>query len=359
MENLINPITLYPVNLIHIIYLAIALFGLILVDQKSYVSSLRIILLLVVLSLIFNLIEETGFSPNAYLITPIFTLGCGPAFYWFCRQLVYGEAPHRKTILIHWLPMLLALPFTYWPQTIIGLGSLSQVIYLSFALRLIKRYHRVTVQACSNAQDISIHWMTQLIILFLIMMVQDLVRLNLQPFAPIETLRLWYFLNTGIYAGLVSYLVIMATRQPLAFTQFNQFEFLAEIPPTQTTVDPTANSLFQEVDAIIRTGELYQQPRFSLRDLATATGMQEKTLSWAINQGAQKNFSEYINQLRVDAACTLLTQGQPRSLLDLAYTVGFSSKSTFNAVFKKQTGLTPSQFGKKSESEAHRSSAES
>jgi len=360
MENLIAPITLYPVNLIHIIYLAIALFGLILVDQKSHVSSLRNVLLLIVLLLAFNLIEETGLSHYSYPITPIFTLGFGPALYWFCRQLVYGHAPRGKQILIHWLPMLLALPFLSWPQTIIALGSLSQIIYLSFALRLIKRYHKVTVQACSNAHDISIHWITQLLILFLLMMVQDLIRLNLQPFAPIETLRLWYFLNTCIYTGLMSYLVIMAIRQPQVFTQFNQFEFLAEITPTQTaSVDPTANSLFQEIDTIIRTGKLYQQPRFSLRDLAMATGMQEKTLSWVINQGAQKNFSEYINQLRVDAACTLLTQGQPRSLLDLAYTVGFSSKSTFNAVFKKQTGLTPSQFGKKSASEANTSSAES
>jgi AraC-like DNA-binding protein len=360
MENLISPITLYPVNLIHLIYLSIAVFGLILVSQKSQISSLRNVLLLVVLLLICNLIEETGFSPNAYLITPIFTLGFGPALYWFCRQLVYSEVPHGKKILIHWLPMLLALPFTYWPQTIIALGSLSQAIYLSLAIHLVKRYHKITVQACSDTHDISIHWMTKLLILFLLMMFQDLIRLNLQPFVPLETLRLWYFFNTCIYTGLISYLVIMAIRQPHTFTHFSQFEFLAETMPTPAIdADPSAHSLFQEVDNIIRTKELYQQPRFSLRDLATATGIQEKTLSWIINQGAQKNFSEYINQLRVDAACAQLYQGKSSSLLDLAYTVGFSSKSTFNAVFKKQTGLTPSQFANKYAPETNNTSAES
>ena len=360
MENLISPITLYPVNLIHLIYLSIAAFGLILVNQKSQISSLRNVLLLVVLLLVFNLTEETGFSPNTYLITPIFTLGFGPALYWFCRQLVYGEAPHAKEILIHWLPMLLAMPFTDWPQIIIALGSLSQAIYLSLAIHLIKRYHKITVQTCSDAHDISIHWMTKLLILFLLMMFQDLIRLNLQPFVPVETLRLWYFFNTCIYTGLISYLVIMAIRQPHTFTHFSQFEFLAKTTPIPAIdVDPTASSLFQEVDSIIRTGELYQQPRFSLRDLATATGIQEKTLSWVINQGAQKNFSEYINQLRVDAACTQLRQGKSSSLLDIAYTVGFSSKSTFNSVFKKQTGLTPSQFAKKSEPETNNPSVES
>jgi len=349
MESLINPITLNPVNLVHIAYLAIALFGLIVVGDKARISSLRIALLLVVLLLVFNLLEETGFSGHLILITPIFTLGFGPAVYWFCRQLVYGNAPSSKQTLTHLLPLLLALPFTQWPQVVIALGSLSQIIYLSLALHLINRYHRVTVQACSNAQDFSIHWMTRVLALFLLMMLQDLVRLNLQPFAPIEWLRLWYFFNTSIYAGLISYLIVMAIRQPQLFNLFNQLEFLADDSQGDVpTSDQNASSLFQEIDNTIRSRELFKQPRFSLRDLATETGVQEKTLSWIINQGARKNFSEYINQLRINAACTHLTNTHSGTLLDTAFAVGFSSKSTFNAAFKKQTGLTPSQFYKKS-----------
>jgi len=360
MANLINPITLYPVNLIHIAYLSIALFSLILIGHKSHLSSLRNVLWLVVLLLLFNVLEETGFSSKAYLVTPVFTLGFGPALYWFCRQLVYGETPRNKQILFHLAPMLLALPFTSWPQIIIALGSLSQLIYLSLAIGLIKRYHKVTVQACSDAQDISIHWMTRLFIALLFMMVQDLIRLNLQPVVAVEYLRLWYFLNTCIYTGLIGCLVIMAIRQPHIFTRFSQLEFLAETPtPQVTNIDPTAKSLFQEIDSIIRADKLYQQPRLSLHDLATATGLQEKTLSWIINEGAQKNFSEYINHLRVEAACALLARGQFSSLLDLAYSVGFSSKSTFNAAFKKQTKLTPSQFCKTIEAQPALQGAES
>lgn len=348
IENLTNPIALQPVNVIHIIYLTIGLFGLIVIGNNPRISSLRVLLLLVVLLLIFNVAEETGFSRDLHLVSPIFTLGFGPAFYWFCRQLVYGTAPDIRPILLHFSPMIIALPFTHWPQAVIALGSLSQLIYLSLSLYLVSRYHRVTAQTCSNAQDLSIHWITRIIAVFLFMMLQDLVRLNLQPFAPIKGLQLWYFLNTCIYAGLVAYLIVMALRQPQLFNLFSQFEFLAEeSKPVKSAPDQDAISLFQELDSIIRKRELYRQPRFSLRDLATETGIQEKTLSWAINQGAQNNFSEYINHLRIEAACTYLYSDHTGPLLDLAYKVGFNSKTTFNAAFKKQTGLTPSQFGKK------------
>lgn len=360
MEILINPVTLNPVNLIHIAYLAIALFGLIVVGHNTRISSLRIVLLLVVLLLAFNLLEETGISRHLILITPIFTLGFGPAFYWFCRQLVYGDAPSSKQTLIYLSPMLLALPLTQWPQVVIALGSLSQIIYLSLAIQLISRYHKVTLQACSNAQDLSIHWMTRILLLFLLMMLQDLVRLNLQPYAPIEWLRLWYFINTCIYAGLIGYLIAMSVRQPQLFDLFSQLEFLAEDSQNNTsTGDQSASSLFLEIDNTIRSRELFKQPRFSLRDLATETGVQEKTLSWIINQGAQKNFSEYINQLRIDAACVHLSSDQSGTLLKVAFAAGFSSKSTFNAAFKKQIGLTPSQFYKKSAAHADTGSAES
>lgn len=180
----------------------------------------------------------------------------------------------------------------------------------------------------------------------LAMMLQDLVRLNLQPYLALGTLQHWYFLNTCIYAALTSYLIVMVIRQPQLFNQFSEFEYLGNPPESEKNTDAEALPLFNEVDNIIRDRQLFQQPRLSLRDLSVETGVQEKTLSWIINQGSQKNFSEYINQLRVDAACTALASNQSRTLLDVAYAAGFSSKSTFNAAFKKHTGMTPSQFCK-------------
>ncbi len=36
--------------------------------------------------------------------------------------------------------------------------------------------------------------------------------------------------------------------------------------------------------------------------------------------------------------------GQKKTVLEIIYEVGFNSKSVFNTTFKKQTGLTPSEY---------------
>ncbi len=77
--------------------------------------------------------------------------------------------------------------------------------------------------------------------------------------------------------------------------------------------------------------------------------LRPKLLSQAINEGLGKNFFEFINRYRIEEAKRLLTDPADKKItvLEVLYQVGFNSKSSFNTVFKKQTGLTPSEFKKK------------
>ena len=57
-------------------------------------------------------------------------------------------------------------------------------------------------------------------------------------------------------------------------------------------------------------------------------------------------FFEYINLKRVEEAKQLL-RSRPKAelnVIEVAYEVGFANKGTFNAVFKRLTGLTPTEF---------------
>ncbi len=56
-----------------------------------------------------------------------------------------------------------------------------------------------------------------------------------------------------------------------------------------------------------------------------------------------KAIHEYINGLRIEEAIRQLEAGASR-IVDIAFAVGFESISTFNRIFKKTTGTTPSEY---------------
>jgi AraC-like DNA-binding protein len=69
-------------------------------------------------------------------------------------------------------------------------------------------------------------------------------------------------------------------------------------------------------------------------------------LSQIINKGLHRRFNGYINDFRLRAIKQALQEGahQRMSLLGIALDCGFNSKATFNRVFRKQFGQTPSEY---------------
>lgn len=84
----------------------------------------------------------------------------------------------------------------------------------------------------------------------------------------------------------------------------------------------------------------------SLRVLASQLEITPNSLSWLINNEFQKNFNEFINEYRVNTFIEKVKDPSLShlSLLGLAFDSGFNSKSSFNTIFKKMTGLTPSDY---------------
>lgn len=88
-------------------------------------------------------------------------------------------------------------------------------------------------------------------------------------------------------------------------------------------------------------------PDFSLRTLAESTGYAYADLSQVINELCGKNFSTLLGEIRVREACRRLGD-QARygrmTIEAVAQSVGFRSRTNFATVFKKVTGLTPSEY---------------
>ncbi len=101
-----------------------------------------------------------------------------------------------------------------------------------------------------------------------------------------------------------------------------------------------------------KLNDLYQKAQpwtdknFSIATLAIAMDIPEHHLRYFFNHELKQSFSEYRNQLRVAHAKYLLQEGKfsHLSIEGIGALAGFASKSTFFAVFKKETGHTPKDY---------------
>lgn len=89
--------------------------------------------------------------------------------------------------------------------------------------------------------------------------------------------------------------------------------------------------------------QLFADPDLSLRDLSDRIGVSENYISQTLNDQLGRNFFDFVNAARIESAKRLLRQPD-RTVLDVALAVGFNSRSTFNAAFRKHAGSTPSRF---------------
>jgi len=97
-------------------------------------------------------------------------------------------------------------------------------------------------------------------------------------------------------------------------------------------------------NAVWREG-WWRDPELTAPQLARLLATNTTYLSRALNDGLGMNFNEFINRLRVEHLRSELARAdQAADLLPLALAAGFNSKASFNRVFKRITGLTPSAF---------------
>ncbi len=109
--------------------------------------------------------------------------------------------------------------------------------------------------------------------------------------------------------------------------------------------DDKKNEIIAELKKIILEEKLYLNPNIKIKNFAKRLHVPEKDLSIIINDSLGKNFSSFINEYRIKEASRLLLEQKIR-INEIAFRVGFYSKSAFNSKFKEFVGSTPSEFRK-------------
>ncbi|GBF50418.1 transcriptional regulator, AraC family [Leptospira ryugenii] len=105
------------------------------------------------------------------------------------------------------------------------------------------------------------------------------------------------------------------------------------------------NVYVQKISEMFENEKVYLDPELSLRKLASLLQIREDQVSYIINHNFKMTFSSLLNQYRINEAKRLL-QRKEANILNIAYSVGYQSKSAFNSIFKKLTKMTPTEFQK-------------
>lgn len=223
-------------------------------------------------------------------------------------------------------------------------------VYTVMTISLLKRYQLQAKNTLSNYNPAVFKWLWTLVITILIIWIVKAIMSFTSGFSYLYVV----VVLSDVLLVMFIYLIALAQwRDPALFTIKNlskepsSIDNHASEPESSGSLDPdTRANLFEAVKQQVEQHSLYRNSDLTLSRLAQETGLGVHHLSEVLNQHKGKNFYQFINTYRVDDVCKRLKENPSLKVLDIAMDAGFSSKSTFNSIFKKITGTTPTEYRK-------------
>ena len=286
-------------------------------------------------------------------------LAIGPLLYLYIRRLAEPAMPRRWAW--HLAPALVDLAYTLWAFSLPlaaklawnagvherwidpfenAAALLSLCAYTALAWRCRRRYLAWLAAHVSNRDAHRQPWIAAVLALLCLWLAACIAYDAVDRFL----MQLNYFQRFPQYlllAAIVVWLGLEGWRQA------------GTPPPTMHTATPAPQPAerdwalqARDWHARARAEGWWRQPGLSVADVAQRLGTNDSYVSRAFNQGLGQNFNAAINAMRVEAVQAALLQPAPGELLALALACGFSSKASFNRVFREHTGMSPTEWRK-------------
>ena len=222
-------------------------------------------------------------------------------------------------------------------------GLLSLAVYLGLAWRRHQAFQRWLAQHVSNAAEHRYDGLRGTLLAVGVWLAVSL------PYEAATALwRLNYFDRFGLYLLLTAIAFALGLEAWRHAVSGHPLEPATSEPPAIEPPAPRSPPDWAALGATWRDRTQaegwFRDPELSLDGLARRLGTNTSYLSRAFNEGLGHGFADVIGRLRVDWLQQRLAAGATEDLLDLALQAGFASKTSFNRVFKAQTGMTPSAW---------------
>lgn len=390
-------ITFNIVNIILLLAAAQGLFLTALIFHKhkslyanSFLGSLTLVYSVLLLHLLFG---DLGYSE----IYPHFTLlfmGIGflipPLHYLYAKFLVQEVKRFRKTYWLHFLSFLLYEAFRVsqffqprekflavfrsatstelsfdtmlfnWALLLVGF------IYMFLTIRILKRYSCYIKDMFSSIDKIKLDWLRNVtymaIIVLTVFLLENILLISGTHLSEKFSLS---SILTAVYVYALGYLGLLKSEIFNTPEIANSISHLEELSDKHRMGNREENYGLQKYKKsglspqkaqeylhrllnLMEKQQPYIESDLTLRKLADMLSISTHNLSEIINMRQGQNFYDFINQYRVEKVKKDLADPNKKHLtiLAIAFDAGFSSKSSFNLIFKKYTQLKPSEYRK-------------
>ncbi|MBE0663610.1 MAG: helix-turn-helix transcriptional regulator [Bacteroidales bacterium] len=134
--------------------------------------------------------------------------------------------------------------------------------------------------------------------------------------------------------------------RPIVLTASNSENINDTLNTNERSVsDEEAEEVIKKVETLFQNEKPYLDKRYSIDDLCRQINTRRSKVTPVINEVIGKNFHSLINDYRVREAIRIMETDESNLTMDtIGDMVGFHSRSTFYACFKKYTGQTPKEF---------------
>lgn len=112
---------------------------------------------------------------------------------------------------------------------------------------------------------------------------------------------------------------------------------------TRAFTFPSTAAHPQAIGMVLRHLLGHFRDEIRLEDALRLTGMSKPTFSRHFKRHSGKTFSEFVNQIRLQAACRELTETRD-PILEIALACGFTQISFFNRLFRRVHRCNPTQY---------------